>query len=404
MASILPALLPTVFTVSVGISDDRLANNAIACTNSESILVAGKVTRAFFDKTGTITKQGLDFLCSRSIASWREEKLPHSEDMALAMASCHSLTPSKLTGKFVGNPVDRVMFEASGANIDKRNAENITDAHGKKVLVVKRFDFDHHRMTQSVIVKTEDETLTVFVKGSGESMKKLCLPESLPDDFDAVVKQSARSGVYQITMAKKIVKSLDLGAITRDDVECDLEFVGVINFKNVIREDSADVIQQLEDGEIESIMVTGDSVLTGICIGKEAGIIKPGRRVLVGSLEEGGIVWRTEDDEKVDLPSVEDMKTKDTVLAMSGAAFDHLWSEDPVEAGSLLSLVRVYGRCTPYDKVAVVSAFVNAGYITLMAGDGGNVSFIECYTRYNLSESIRVLTGVYSAHIRTLGR
>lgn len=404
MASILPALLPTVFTVSVGVSDDRLARKAIACTNSESILVAGKVTRAFFDKTGTITKQGLDFMSTRSITSWSEESATQSADMTLGMAVCHSLTPSQLTEMLIGNPVDRVMFEASGANIDKRNAENITDAHGKKVLVVKRFDFDHHRMTQSVIVKTEDETLTVFVKGSGESMKKLCLPESLPDDFDAVVKQSARSGVYQITMAKKIVKSLDLGAITRDDVECDLEFVGVINFKNVIREDSADVIQQLEDGEIESIMVTGDSVLTGICIGKEAGIIKPGRRVLVGSLEEGGIVWRTEDDEKVDLPSVEDMKTKDTVLAMSGAAFDHLWSEDPVEAGSLLSLVRVYGRCTPYDKVAVVSAFVNAGYITLMAGDGGNVSSIECYTRYNLSESIRVLTGVYSAQIRTLGR
>lgn len=60
MASVLPALLPTVFTVSVGISDDRLAKQRIATANSESILIAGKVTRAFFDKTGTCLPGTLD--------------------------------------------------------------------------------------------------------------------------------------------------------------------------------------------------------------------------------------------------------------------------------------------------------------------------------------------------------
>jgi len=52
VSSVMPPLLPTVFTVSVGVSDHRLANQRIACTNSEEILVAGKVRRAFFDKTG----------------------------------------------------------------------------------------------------------------------------------------------------------------------------------------------------------------------------------------------------------------------------------------------------------------------------------------------------------------
>jgi P-type E1-E2 ATPase len=61
VATVLPPLLPTVFTVSVGISDKRLAKKQIACTNSEGILGAGKVKRAFFDKTGTLTKLGLSF-------------------------------------------------------------------------------------------------------------------------------------------------------------------------------------------------------------------------------------------------------------------------------------------------------------------------------------------------------
>ena len=52
VGTILPPLLPTVFTVSVGVSNDRLAKKGVATANSESILIAGKVTRAFFDKTG----------------------------------------------------------------------------------------------------------------------------------------------------------------------------------------------------------------------------------------------------------------------------------------------------------------------------------------------------------------
>ena len=54
VSTLLPPLLPTVFTVSVGISEDRLSKLNIACSNSEDILVAGKVTKAVFDKTGKL--------------------------------------------------------------------------------------------------------------------------------------------------------------------------------------------------------------------------------------------------------------------------------------------------------------------------------------------------------------
>lgn len=54
VSSIMPPLLPTVFTLSVGVSDHRLSDKRIACNNSEEILVAGKVRMAFFDKTGKL--------------------------------------------------------------------------------------------------------------------------------------------------------------------------------------------------------------------------------------------------------------------------------------------------------------------------------------------------------------
>ena len=40
------------FVVPIGFAFERLAKRRIACSNSDSILLAGKVTHAFFDKTG----------------------------------------------------------------------------------------------------------------------------------------------------------------------------------------------------------------------------------------------------------------------------------------------------------------------------------------------------------------
>jgi magnesium-transporting ATPase (P-type) len=45
------------------------------------------------------------------------------------------------------------------------------------------------------------------------------------------------------------------------------------------------VIRQLHEGDVTSVMVTGDSVWTGICIARECGIIKADETVVVGEGE-----------------------------------------------------------------------------------------------------------------------
>jgi cation-transporting ATPase 13A3/4/5 len=89
------ALLPTVFVVFVGISQNRLLEKRIACSNPESVLVAGKVNKALSDKTGTLTKQGLDFLSARSRENWNnDEDKSISGFLATGMTCCHTLTCS----------------------------------------------------------------------------------------------------------------------------------------------------------------------------------------------------------------------------------------------------------------------------------------------------------------------
>lgn len=370
VGTVLPPLLPTVFTVAVGVSSDRLARKRITCTQSESILVAGKVTCAFFDKTGTLTEQGLVYLNVRTAAAWNVEQTAVADDiMTLGLAVCHSLTRSK-QGELIGNPVDSIMFQSSGATFDSldNGLLKITDSKGNKVNVVKHFDFDHTRMTQSVIVQKADGSLVAFVKGSAESVKKICEAESLTKNFDTIIRDSAKSGIYQISMASKsIAEGTNLADISREDVECNFSFAGLINFKNVMRKETPGVIRELEAGAVKSVIITGDSVLTGICIGREAGIIKS-NNVCVGDLDDNGdIVWSEENGGSANV-----MSSDATELAVSGAVWDSLRKSNAKEAALLMDRIQIYGRCTPYDKVSIVAAAVELGYITMMCGDGGN--------------------------------
>jgi magnesium-transporting ATPase (P-type) len=127
LAAALPPLLPTVFVVSVGISSHRLILKDIAVADSGGILVAGKVRKAFFDKTGTLTKQGLDFSCMEGAedGKWLDHSVESvSPTIKLGMAVCHTLTKSK-NGVLLGNAVDSIMFQATGATIEQSEGKQM---------------------------------------------------------------------------------------------------------------------------------------------------------------------------------------------------------------------------------------------------------------------------------------
>lgn len=244
LSSVISALLPTVFVISVGVSAKRLLEKRITCLNSENILVAGKVKRAFFDKTGTLTRQGLEFLSAK-----RSEKkcgllnYTSVDFLELGMACCHTLVRKK-DGTLVGHPLDRIMFEASGATVsstaDKEHENGVamvTTSSGEAATILKHFFFDAERMTQSVVVQTQEGDVFALVKGSAESIAQICQADHLPHDLNASLVESSKEGMYHILLAAKQLES-DFSKLSRSDVESNLTFIGVITFKNMIREES----------------------------------------------------------------------------------------------------------------------------------------------------------------------
>ena len=221
----------------------------------------GKVTHAFFDKTGTLTKQGLDFLEARSLTGRTETK---DRLLQYAMAVCHSLTPSS-DGRLIGNPVDHAMFCASGASLVSSSLQTgtiVRDKSGEQLAIVRHFEFDHHRMTQSVVVQVgsdqDQATYFAIAKGSGESVQRLCLPNTVPSNFAEELLHSARAGIYQISVAYKALPPdtdrATIANMSREVLESDLDFLGVLDFQNILRPETQEVIHQLSQGGVVSSM------------------------------------------------------------------------------------------------------------------------------------------------------
>jgi predicted P-type ATPase len=390
VATCIPPLLPTVFVVSVGISAERLLRKRIAVTDNARILVAGKVQVAFFDKTGTLTKQGLGFQVARAYKDGTfDDLVKPSGVLGMGMTVCHTLTESS-NGAIVGHLLERIMFEETGASFSSnaKNKVQIKTLEGKILYVLKRFEFDYTSQTQSVLVEDDKGKHYVFAKGSVEAIKKICLESTMPHDIDEVSAHSSREGIYQIAFAMSEIseeesKDLSLSSdeslarLPKERLETDLTFIGFIDFINTMKDETPGALKILEEGDIRTFMLTGDSVLTGIHIARKGGMIDPAALVVLGKDidQSGNVLWVDSITSKpMDLPSIAELKSQKSkmALAVTGKVWSHMLETDEDLARDLAYYIRVHGRCTPHDKVSVVSYFVKMGFMTLMCGDGGN--------------------------------
>jgi magnesium-transporting ATPase (P-type) len=340
----------------------------------ESLLIAAKVETAFFDKTGTITKEGMDFhstQCAQGKTK-RNDKL-----CEIGKAVCHSLSATT-DGKVVGTHIDLACFESTGAALVCENGEQ-TQIHvgNQKFTILRVFPFDSARQTQSVIIQDAFGAKFAFVKGSPAAIKATSLPFSVPHDFDESVRKASSSALYQLAIAYKVLDhAITASAESRNEIESDLFFGGFLNFKNDLRTEAPRALQQLNEAQIKTSMITGDDVLTGVTIARAVGMIQPEKTVLIGSkVSNEEVLWTNADTGVV--VDTSDAKKDSFIadnadLAISGEAWQLLRTTDPDHAFSIGRHVRVFGRCSPSDKVSVVASFTERGHITLMCGDGHN--------------------------------
>ncbi|MBN3324731.1 AT132 ATPase, partial [Atractosteus spatula] len=319
---IVPAALPAAMTTGTIYSQSRLKKQGVFCISPPRINVSGKVTAVCFDKTGTLTQEGLDVwgVLPRAAGGPGElvpdPRLLPAGPLLTALACCHSAC--LLGGQPVGDPLDLKMIESTGWELQEPEEEASKLFGGVRVLAVmrppapelqpqgitpsrplailRRFPFSSALQRMGVVIRATGETAALaFLKGAPEMVASLCRRDSVPASFSMTLHQFASDGFRVLGLAYKSLtqrsqeeledmsrsaRVAPLFCVQREAVESDMQFLGFLVMRNLVKPETAPVISTLRQASIRTIMATGDNILTAVNVARGCGMVAPGERVI----------------------------------------------------------------------------------------------------------------------------
>jgi len=427
---VVPPALPAAMTIGIVLANQRLIPKNIFCISPRTINVAGSVDCTCFDKTGTITEDGMDMWgvlpVQNGLASfhgdvekeviWEEAVqdiscMDSDSLMVLGMATCHEL--NIIGGEMRGDPLDEKMFSSTGWQLEMEGEEqsqmdqlsmpymkspqtsndSVIQAAPQKLF---QFSSDVQRMSVITrVVEEQQEGFTqpctrVFCKGSPEMIQKLCLPETIPHNYTSVLESYASHGFRILALASKVIipamaKAGKINKMTREQVEEDLTFLGLVILENRLKPASIGVLNELRGANIRTVMVTGDNILTAVSVARDCGMVPQGEDIIRCRAEmvmgKPCVTWvRLEDrpvEEKTFQPSVKDTKlaleANPYHLAIDGVSFDIIC--DSYRESILPFLATrgaVFARMRPDMKQRLIEILQDLDYRVIMCGDGAN--------------------------------
>eukprot|EP01125_Pyxidicula_operculata_P022675 TRINITY_DN9495_c0_g1_i1.p1 TRINITY_DN9495_c0_g1~~TRINITY_DN9495_c0_g1_i1.p1 ORF type:complete len:1230 (-),score=257.90 TRINITY_DN9495_c0_g1_i1:74-3253(-) len=422
IAIIVPPMLPTIFQVGLVYSASILKDDyEVFTTDPSRIPLSGSVDIMCFDKTGTLTKDDLDMigvvpvtkngknLSLDEIVQVSELGQENAKDLLYSLVTCHQLGEVTLsdeskestghtTVNYSGPTVDIKVFESTGweyHDVDDEDSKCLGYAQSPdgdvKLEIVKRFDFDPAVQRMSAIVK-HPKTKEHFVvcKGSPEMIKGACDSSTLPKTYQAQNQKHSRNGCYVLAIASgKVPSSVNLKDtthLTREEIEKDLTFRGLILLRNELKPDTTEAIRQLKRGNIRSLIITGDNIFTAFYIAKKCGLVSRNKRCFIGDVnsKSGTMIYTDayDDDSILDIEAgeiinkKEDTKvsvtSKDYAIGISSAGWEKLIADEGQES-FLVNEVQIFARMKPLQKEAVVKLMMKDGtHVVGMSGDGAN--------------------------------
>ena len=142
----------------------------------------------------------------------------------------------------------------------------------------------------------------------------------------------AKSGYRLIAVAKKTLNTIfsKVNHMERDELEMNLNFLGLIVIENRLKPETKPIIELLKDVNIRTIMCTGDNILTGLCVANFCNMISENEIVVSVEAVEGEVPiyifskivhQKFIDIEKVNFKEIQNLKLHFT---MTGKTFQVL--------------------------------------------------------------------------------
>ncbi|XP_020566425.1 probable cation-transporting ATPase 13A3 isoform X3 [Oryzias latipes] len=416
----IPPALPAAMTAGIVYAQRRLKRVGIFCISPQRINMCGQLNLVCFDKTGTLTEDGLDlwgvqrahagsFVPPESEASG--ESLLNSSFVA-CMATCHSLT--KIEGELSGDPLDLKMFAATGWILEEPTEEETalhnqlmpTVVHPPKpsltgldqdrppgrdvsceIGIVHQFPFSSALQRMSVVVRRLGQKhMDAYLKGAPEVVASLCKVHTVPQSFTETLESYTRQGFRVIALAHRQLEPKlswhKVQSLSRDLIETNMDFLGLIIMQNKIKPETAGVLHDLQRANIRTLMVTGDNMLTAISVARDCGMVHAHEPIIIVDAappkdsQPASIRWNYTDNTP---QAVKDHQTAEIAVeegpyhfALSGRGFAVITEFFPQLMHKLALKTTVFARMAPEQKTQLVEVLQSMDYIVGMCGDGAN--------------------------------
>uniref|UniRef100_A0A7N5ZZN4 Polyamine-transporting ATPase 13A2 n=1 Tax=Anabas testudineus TaxID=64144 RepID=A0A7N5ZZN4_ANATE len=392
-----PPALPAAMTAGIVYAQRRLKRAGIFCISPQRINMCGQLNLVCFDKSDA-TKESL--VGSTFVA---------------CMVTCHSLT--KIDGKLSGDPLDLKMFGATGWILEEPTEEEtalhnpimptvvrppqhtVPEANQNDPLtlnmsceigIVRQFPFSSALQRMSVVVRRLGEKhMDAYLKGAPEVVASLCKQHTVPQTFTDTLETYTRQGFRVIALAHRQLESKlswhKVQSLSRDLIESNMEFLGLIIMQNKIKPETAGVLHELQQANIRTLMVTGDNMLTAISVARDCGMVRAHERVIIADavppkdFYPASITWHYTENPTVNI-NLEDgihdkhqnQQEQSYHFAVSGRAFAVIMEHFPQLVQKLVLRATVFARMAPDQKTQLVDVLQSIDYIVGMCGDGAN--------------------------------
>lgn len=286
-----------------------------------------KVSVICCDKTGSITKSGRMELQQvydgTTISDVRELNETAARVLHLAALCCDGKVERQNGAeKRSGDATQTAIISAALKQL-KLTEEDLQVAYPRMCAI----PFDRELKTMCTVNMIGGNNFAI-VRGAPDKILPMC-PGADADTISAVGSAMASRALRVIAVAVKPLQSAPANP-TRTELECNLQFVGLLGLYNPPRKDAYTAVERCKNSGIQTVMLTGDDLENASAYAKSLGIL-------------------TADTEAIDEARLAEMP--DAQLTQE------------------ISRYRVFAGISSESKTRIVRALQAAGHTVLMTGD-----------------------------------
>ncbi len=356
-----PEALPAIVTGTLAIGMNKMAKRNALVRRMPAVETLGSTTVICSDKTGTLTKGEMTvrqlYLNNQSIdvtgvgyepkghLKINEIKVDSHQrifslwGMASILCNDASLEKAREGGNWhiIGDPTEGALIVAG------EKAGFRQDDIREKYPRVSELPFSSERKRMSTVHQSKEGKKLVFTKGAPETILERCssihengTPQRLSLDkkrqIHEINEKMAAQALRVLAVAYKEIPD-STNDFDEKTLESDLIFLGLIGMIDPPRPEAKIAVKRAKQVGMKSIMITGDHKLTAVAIATEMGIYEDGN------------------------------------IAMTGDELERISDE---ELQNMVTIVTVYARVSPLQKLKIVKAWKKRGEVVAMTGDGVN--------------------------------